>query len=118
MLVERPEQARPERKTTTGAKALAILNDYAALKGPLFHRGATFQDGRATFQDSRAMSQDSCATFDGRSTPRPRDESEQRSPLQEGSLFQFFERLLELLLRVHHDGTIPCYRLFERFSGD
>src|SRR5271167_1205846 len=111
MLVERPEQARPERKTTTGAKALAILNDYAALKGPLFHRGATFQDGRA-------MSQDSCATFDGRSTPRPRDESEQRSPLQEGSLFQFFERLLELLLRVHHDGTIPCYRLFERFSGD
>src|SRR5579864_8864064 len=38
--------------------------------------------------------------------------------LEKGSLLQFGERLLQLLLSVHHDRPIPRDRLFQRFSGD
>jgi hypothetical protein len=38
--------------------------------------------------------------------------------LQEVSLLEVPESLLQLLLRVHHDRTIPCDRFFERLAGD
>ncbi len=38
--------------------------------------------------------------------------------LQEFSLLKFLERLLELLLRVHHNRSVPCHWLFQWFSRD
>ena len=38
--------------------------------------------------------------------------------LQKRSLLQFLECLLELLLGVHHDGTVPRDRLFKRLARD
>ena len=35
--------------------------------------------------------------------------------LQERPLFEFLERVLQLLLRIHHDGAIPGHGLFQRF---
>ena len=37
---------------------------------------------------------------------------------QKRALIQFVEGLLELLLRVHHDGAVPGHRLFQRLAGD
>ena len=37
--------------------------------------------------------------------------------LQEGSLFQFVKSVLQLFLRVHHDGAVPRYGLLQRLSG-
>jgi hypothetical protein len=40
-----------------------------------------------------------------------------KSPmLNERAILQFVEGLLKFLLRVHHDGTVPRDRLFNRFS--
>src|SRR3989442_14803381 len=36
----------------------------------------------------------------------------------EGSLSELLQRLLDLLLRVHHEWTIPRYGLVERFPGN
>jgi hypothetical protein len=38
--------------------------------------------------------------------------------LQERPLLQFFERLLEFLLRVHHDRTVPSYGLLQWLPRD
>src|SRR5207253_7580475 len=37
---------------------------------------------------------------------------------QERSLSQFGERFLQLLLRVHDDGSVPCHRFAERLAGN
>src|SRR5260370_16920300 len=37
---------------------------------------------------------------------------------EKGSLLQFRECLLQLLLRVHHDGPVPCDGFLERFARD
>ena len=37
--------------------------------------------------------------------------------LQEGSLFQFVKSVLQLFLRIHHDGAVPRYGLLQRLSG-
>ena len=34
------------------------------------------------------------------------------------SFAQFLESLAELLLRIHHDGSVPSHRLLERLAGD
>src|SRR5207253_348098 len=36
----------------------------------------------------------------------------------EGSLPEFLQRLLDLLLCVHHEWTIPCNGLVQRFPGN
>ena len=38
--------------------------------------------------------------------------------LQKRSLIQFFECLLQLFLRVHHNRAVPGDRLFQRLAGD
>src|SRR5260370_9273621 len=37
---------------------------------------------------------------------------------EKGSLLQFRECLLQLLVRVHHDGPVPCDGFLERFARD
>ena len=38
--------------------------------------------------------------------------------LDELAGLQFVHSLVELGLGVHHDGAVPCDRLFERLAGD
>ena len=81
------------------------------------HRGADEIESEYPIQDwlhdNSRVPAEPCAIIRS-----PRGLLPPRLRLQECPLLEFLERLPELILRVHHDGAVPRYRLLEWLPGD
>ena len=102
-LVGQPRANGP--RDVEGRRALGNALDASVRKGDL-----NFTHGY--FQRSRAIGEATSAPADSLPT------SGLLRSLQKRSVFEFHERLLKLLLRVHHNRAIPRHRFLQRLSRD